>query len=388
VLIRLPVRVAQRAVDLLTLPHGLNEIPAVLQVAHVYLLYLEKFQDCPVPTDAKTEDAFTEMLQSMILERSSIPNAIARGVDAWMKSENTLTSGVDNDGVEVDMVTIEIERKRRLKEMEDALYRFFTARVGLRFLTEHHILSSQARAATVQERNQSNDDFTDEDKDSFLGCIAPNCCPTREVRKIVEAVRRQTMDYYGDGVCPEIEIVNGDIDQNKKNNFTYVPHHLHYMVGELLKNSCRATVKRHIESGATNEKIPPIKIVIVKGAEDVTIKIADRGGGIPRSQMSEIWQFAHSTAAKDEIENETDFGVCEITGEAIRGFGLPLARVYARYLGGELTLKSLEGYGLDAYLHLPRLGANCENLPLPVQFSPSNLNSNPLRTSTMTDDKD
>ena len=76
----------------------------------------------------------TEMLQSMILERSSIPNAIARGVDAWMKSENALTSGVDNDGVEVDMVTIEIERKRRLKEMEDALYRFFTARVGLRFL--------------------------------------------------------------------------------------------------------------------------------------------------------------------------------------------------------------------------------------------------------------
>ena len=390
------MRVAQRTVDLLTLPHGLNEIPAVLQVAHVYLLYLEKFQDCAVPTDTKSEDSFTDMLQSMILERSSIPNAIARGVDEWMREQNSNnTEGADESQQQKDSreqgddSTNVVESTRRLKEMEDALYRFFTARVGLRFLTEHHILSSPSLAERGYIGDKNRDDADDE---SFMGCIEPNCCPTREVRKVVEAVRRQTMDYYGDGVCPEIQIVDGDIatqqqqQQKRKNrhatnNFTYVPHHLHYMVGELLKNSCRATVKRHIESGDSNEKIPPIKIVIVKGAEDVTIKIADRGGGIPRSQMAEIWRFAHSTAAKDEIENETDFGVDEITGEAIRGFGLPLARIYARYLGGELTLKSLEGYGLDAYLHLPRLGNNCENLPLPVQFSPSNLNSNPLRTS-------
>ncbi len=372
------MRVAQRAVDLLTLPHGLNEIPAVLQVAHVYLLYLEKFQDCPVPTEAESEEFFTEMLQGMVLERNSIPNAIARGVDEWMREQNSKAEELDSQDGGDDANAVE----NTLKEMEHALYRFFTARVGLRFLTEHHILSSPARAKQGGRDGYGND--------SFLGCIEPDCCPTREVRKVVEAVRRQTMDYYGEGVCPEIQIVDGDIatqqQQQQKlkmrhetNNFTYVPHHLHYMVGELLKNSCRATVKRHLESGDTNQKIPPIKIVIVKGAEDVTIKIADRGGGIPRSQMAEIWRFAHSTAANDEIESETNFGVDEITGEAIRGFGLPLARVHARYLGGELTLKSLEGYGLDAYLHLPRLGDNCENLPLPVQFSPSNLNSNPLR---------
>ena len=82
------MRIAQRAVDLLTLPHGLNEIPAVLQVAHFYLLYLEKFQDCLVPTDAESENSFTDMLQRMILGRSSIPNAIARGVDEWMRENN------------------------------------------------------------------------------------------------------------------------------------------------------------------------------------------------------------------------------------------------------------------------------------------------------------
>jgi pyruvate dehydrogenase kinase 2/3/4 len=134
-----------------------------------------------------------------------------------------------------------------------------------------------------------------------------------------------------------------------------------------------------LESEAKGEKteLPPIRIVIVKGNQDVTIKVADRGGGIPRSKMATIFKFAHSTT--DEEENSTDFGVDEMTGTKIRGFGLPLARIYSRYLGGELTLKSMEGYGLDAYLHLPRLGDACENLPLPVKFSPGELNSLPPR---------
>jgi len=393
----LQIRVAQRAVDLLTLPHGLNEIPAVLQVAHVYLLYLEKFRDLPRPKDVESEDLFTDMLQSMVLERSSIPNAIANGVDTWIKTEEANSSSAvaereagKNNNKNSDGEIIDDDRKQKRKqryvEMEDALYRFFTARVGLRFLTEHHILSSPLRAANqcqifsrMKHENNTSNDYNEnrDDTNSFLGCIQPNCCPSREVRKVVEAVRKQTIAYYGDGFCPEIQIVDGDARQGR-NNFTYVPHHLHYMVGELLKNSCRATIKNHIETG---ECIHPIKIVIVKGTEDVTIKIADRGGGIPRSKMSHIWQFAHSTADEDEIENvnKTDLWTDEITGASIRGFGLPLARIYARYLGGELTLKSLEGYGVDAYLHMPRLGDNCENLPLPVQFSPSNLNSNPRR---------
>jgi len=137
---------------------------------------------------------------------------------------------------------------------------------------------------------------------------------------------------------------------------------------------------RFLESDQSRP-IPPIVVVIVKGDEDVTIKVADRGGGIPRSKMVNVWKFAHSTAT--ENEQSSDFGVDETTGTKIRGFGLPLARIYARYLGGELTLKSMEGYGLDAYLHLPRLGDSCENLPLEVRFSPGELNSNPPRKATM-----
>jgi hypothetical protein len=129
------------------------------------------------------------------------------------------------------------------------------------------------------------------------------------------------------------------------------------------------------------QPIPPIVVVVVKGDEDVTIKVADRGGGIPRSKMVNLWKFAHSTAKEEEGASE--FGLDTTTGAKIRGFGLQLARIYARYLGGELTLKTMEGYGLDAYLHLPRLGDSCENLPLDVRFSPGELNSNPPRKATI-----
>ena len=39
------------------------------------------------------------------------------------------------------------------------------------------------------------------------------------------------------------------------------------------------------------------------------------------------------------------------------GIGLPLSRLHARYLGGSLDLVSLPGYGVDAYLSLPRVDA-------------------------------
>ena len=43
----------------------------------------------------------------------------------------------------------------------------------------------------------------------------------------------------------------------------------------------------------------------------------------------------------------------------------------AQYLGGRLSLRPLEGYGTDCFLHLSRLGAACETLPATVTLSPA-----------------
>jgi len=137
------------------------------------------------------------------------------------------------------------------------------------------------------------------------------------------------------------------------------------------------TTLDHRAGVVTDNSLPPVRIVVVKGAEDVTIKIADKGVGVARSVIDRMWTFAHTTLS-DELqskENDTEFETDEFTGGNIRGFGLPLARIYARYFGGELTLKSMEGYGVDAYLYLPVLGEACENLPQRVLQSPANYDS-------------
>eukprot|EP00565_Helicotheca_tamesis_P000403 CAMPEP_0185741544 /NCGR_PEP_ID=MMETSP1171-20130828/39017_1 /TAXON_ID=374046 /ORGANISM="Helicotheca tamensis, Strain CCMP826" /LENGTH=468 /DNA_ID=CAMNT_0028413523 /DNA_START=429 /DNA_END=1835 /DNA_ORIENTATION=- len=378
----LPIRLAQRAVDLLTLPHGLNKTSEVRGVANVYLSYVQKFFDRKQPQNEQEEQEFTNMLESLVLDQISIPLAIAGGV-------RTLKD-VRREDLDV----------RRLQELEDALYRFFTARVGLRFLTEHHILSSPYRKIASKEdelKRRIGSVIDHDDNPEFLGCIQKDCDTVKEVKRVADKITRRCKECYG--IAPEIEIIDTTDESNANLEFTYVPHHLRHMLAELLKNSCRATVTRYLKESASAEgeqansvlasshgkymsstapTLAPIRVIVTKGAEDVSIKIADQGGGVPRSAIKDMWTFAHFTQDdhQETHENNTEFENDEITGgRNIRGFGLPLARIYARYFGGELTLKSMEGYGVDAYLHLPVLGSACENLPERVIKSPGNLDS-------------
>eukprot|EP00580_Thalassiosira_gravida_P009620 CAMPEP_0201633560 /NCGR_PEP_ID=MMETSP0493-20130528/6828_1 /ASSEMBLY_ACC=CAM_ASM_000838 /TAXON_ID=420259 /ORGANISM="Thalassiosira gravida, Strain GMp14c1" /LENGTH=581 /DNA_ID=CAMNT_0048105291 /DNA_START=304 /DNA_END=2049 /DNA_ORIENTATION=- len=389
----LPIRIAQRAIDLLTLPHGLNRTREVQSIANTYLRYLERLRDFPVPTNSETEREFTHELKGLILDRHSIPMAIARG----------LRSLKDDRKAPVDA--------RRLAEMEEGLNRFFTARVGLRFLVEHHVLSGNDEDSDALYRKQlqaegglellddedhalaPSEDAAANDGDRIGGAIQQNCDPVKEVTRTASRVMKLCRESYG--IAPEIEIVDCTPDKDAALHFTYVPHHLRYMLAELLKNSCRATVRSYLcgtntqiedhtnhhddPDGGIHDapSLPPIQVIVTKGEEDVTIKIADRGGGMPRSVTNRIWTFAHSTLSKERraLEDKYDFGKDEGSGAHIRGFGLPLARIYARYFGGEVTIKSIEGYGVDAYLYLPVLGVACENLPQRVIRSPGNLDS-------------
>jgi len=367
----LPIRIAQRAVDLLTLPFGLSEAAPIRQVACTYIRYLHTLLSTPVPKTVAEEEHFTQVLQSFVLDRSSIPHAIAEGLAIWQSQE--LDHGAKPD-------------PERYHEMEEALYRFFTARVGLRFLTEHHVLSNPR----LQDAEEPSDlrqvtcmfEQDAHDQADTVGCIQSHTDLAKEVKRVADLVREQCAAEWG-RPAPPIEIVNCTTTDNKHDDeFTYVPHHLQYMMMELLKNSVRATLRHQERHGAKAAGL--IRVVLVKGAEDVTIKVADKAGGIPRSRMAQIWKFAHSTDVDGSSTADPNAPMLShsVSGAQLRGFGLPITRIYARYFGGELTLKSMEGYGLDAYLHLPRLGKSGEHLPSRVRASPGELDSLPLSSSS------
>ncbi|RRT65910.1 hypothetical protein B296_00026476 [Ensete ventricosum] len=120
----------------------------------------------------------------------------------------------------------------------------------------------------------------------------------------------------------------------------YVPSHLHLMVFELVKNSLRAVQERFMDS---DKDVPPVRIIVADGIEDVTIKISDEGGGIARSGLPKIFTYLYSTAKNPLDENYE--GVSDGVTMAGYGYGLPISRLYARYFGGDLQIISMEGYG-------------------------------------------
>jgi pyruvate dehydrogenase kinase 2/3/4 len=119
----------------------------------------------------------------------------------------------------------------------------------------------------------------------------------------------------------------------------------------------RATVEFH---GV--DKMPPIKVVIADGEknEDVVIKISDEGGGIRRTSLPRIWSYLYTTADQkivEEVLNSSESGTDFSTSSPLAGlgYGLPISRAYARFFGGDLNIMSMEGYGTDGFIYLPRL---------------------------------
>lgn len=216
----LKIRVSQRAVDLLTLPHGLNKTAEVQEISHKYLRYLRVLLDTPCPQNDEEEYAFTDALREIVKDRKSIPMAIAKGV-ASLK---------DNRKEELDI--------SRLQEMEKALYRFFNARTGLRLIAEHHILScvkrQQDQSIVVSKAFHGHD--------QSLGCIIDDCNPYIEARMVADQVMKHCKECYG--VTPNIEVLDCSPEKYADSKFTYVPHHLKYILSELMRNSCRATIRK------------------------------------------------------------------------------------------------------------------------------------------------
>lgn len=82
------------------------------------------------------------------------------------------------------------------------------------------------------------------------------------------------------------------------------------MLFELFKNSMRAVMEYH---GAQDE-IPPLQVTIVKGKEDICVKMSDRGGGIPRSQVGQLFKYMYSTAPQPP-KSKSDLPLVPLAGE-------------------------------------------------------------------------
>ncbi|GJJ12022.1 hypothetical protein Clacol_006262 [Clathrus columnatus] len=269
----------------------------------------------------------------------------------------------------------ECSRYMSSNDISDFLNHAIRSRIAVRLIAEQHIALSHALRESGLEVLQDT------------GVVDMHCSPAQMVRmcsKFVADLCEATL-----GISPTI-VVDGHVDAT----FPYVPVHLEFALTELLKNAFRATVEHHQHN--VSKKLPPIIVTISSPPEInkmirvpmLTIRIRDQGGGVAPSNLPVIFSYAFTTSGRnnDGHDQEDDssggpyaaqqvggiaafgdggqgegnlFG--EITGKGLQtgmgtlsglGYGLPLAKLYATYFGGDLQLVSLYNHGTDVFLSL------------------------------------
>jgi signal transduction histidine kinase len=80
-------------------------------------------------------------------------------------------------------------------------------------------------------------------------------------------------------------------------------------------------------------------------------------------EMARVFEYSYTTVPKSDIDEHNIFStqarmnMQQGVGGPIAGlgFGLPMSKIYARYFGGSLELKSINGHGLDVFLRVPNI---------------------------------
>ncbi|TGZ61006.1 hypothetical protein CRM22_008212 [Opisthorchis felineus] len=224
------------------------------------------------------------------------------------------------------------------------LDRFFMMRISLRMLLNQHLLTFGSEFDKHRR---------------FIGSIDPACNVLEIMEDAYGDARYLCEHYYS--AAPQLVVETCGAPQGQV-GFVYVPSHLYHIFFELLKNALRAVVEHH---GDSSSDLPPINVLVAVGHENITIKISDLGGGIPRSQMDLIFNYTYTTAhGKDRrpLGESVSSDLDTNAPMAGYGYGLPLSRLYAKYFNGDLILTSVEGYGTDAIVYLKRNAAEADEI--------------------------
>jgi len=320
-------RFSQRLTDLQVLPYIVVTNPHIREIYELYMDIFQRVRKWPEIKTMHDENEFTQMLDGMVGSSTKVLDLLQRGI---VEARNKVAGQLEDE---------------YLHKFLDSM---ISSRIGRRVLTEQHI-------ALHRER------------EGYVGVICRELRPAQSVRKAAnEAILMCEQTY---GVAPKVHVH----EPVKGVKFPYIPHHLDYILLEVLKNSVRATVEHRLKKHGfvdDDDQLPPVDVIVVKGDKYVTIKVSDQGGGVPLEIQKSIFHYGFTTVDPEVITGGHNSAVGSL-GAAGRtdpdhkplaglGFGLPISRLYAQHFGGNIELKSLDGYGCDMYVQLECTGGEYE----------------------------
>ncbi|XP_071418308.1 pyruvate dehydrogenase (acetyl-transferring) kinase isozyme 1, mitochondrial [Pithys albifrons albifrons] len=318
----LPVRLANIMKEISLLPDNLLRTPSVQLVQSWYVQSLQEILDFK---DKSSEDSgaihsFTDTVIKIRNRHNDVIPTMAQGVIEYKESFG------------IDAVTSQ--------NVQYFLDRFYMSRISIRMLLNQHSLLFGGKSNPAHPKH--------------IGSIDPNCNVVEVIRDGYESAKSLCDLYYMSS--PELILEELNVKSpGQPMQVVYVPSHLYHMVFELFKNAMRATM----EHNADRCIYPAIRVHVTLGNEDLTVKMSDRGGGVPVRKIDRLFNYMYSTAPRPRIETS------RATPLAGFGYGLPISRLYAQYFQGDLKLYSLEGYGTDAVIYIKALSTeSIERLPV------------------------
>uniref|UniRef100_A0A673BNY9 Protein-serine/threonine kinase n=1 Tax=Sphaeramia orbicularis TaxID=375764 RepID=A0A673BNY9_9TELE len=306
----LPVRLSNIMKEINLLPDKLLTTSSVQMVQSWYiqsLMEILEFLD-QNPDDHKVLGEFVDALVTIRNRHNDVVPTMAQGIIEY------------KEAFPQDPVTNQ--------NIQYFLDRFYMSRISIRMLINQHTLIFDGTTNPVHPNT--------------IGSIDPHC----QVTDVIQGKHEMHLEKSGFAIM---------CFKNHPITIVYVPSHLYHMLFELFKNAMRATIETHESSN----NLPPIQVLVSLGGEDMSIRVSDKGGGVPFRRIENLFSYMYSTAPAPQIG--------EYTRPPLAGFGygLPISRLYAKYFQGDLQLYSMEGHGTDAVIYLKALSTDSiERLPV------------------------
>lgn len=294
----LEIRLSHRINDLINLPYGLPLTSEISKLTDSYFLSLEEVNKYHKINDNDDIHNFTNLLLSIRNRHSNAEYLISHAI-----KKIKYIDLIDN------------------KKLNKHLDKFFLERIGVRTLIGQQVTSVNYNHSIIEKCNIKN-----------------------IVNDSVSCIKGSTEYIYN-------SIPNISINIDPKIKILHIPSHIYYIVNEITKNA----VVSHFENKIENK---PIDISAYETNKDLIIKVSDCGLGFPRKNINKLMSYYYSSNPRD-IPYIPEKGVHILSGY---GVGLPLSKVYSRYLEGDIIINPVEGYGTDVYIYLDKTENAIENI--------------------------